>query len=455
MASTSFISGLSSGLDWATMLTQLVAVERKPITLLTNNKTEISKEKSAWSDLNTNLLSLQTASGSLSAVDDFNVFTMSSTITGTTKSVGDLLSFAAGSNASIGSNKITISQLATAQKRASTTFTSTSAELGLSGDLTINGSNVTIAATDSLSAIQTKINALNSGTTPTGVTASIISVSSTEHRLTLTSDTTGVAGFSITDGTGSLGLTELVAGKDAMITVDGYAITRSSNQISDVISGVTLNLVGADAGATVTLNVGRDYDGIKKKIQDFVDNYNKVMTYIATQNTAPATGATASPLYADSSLRSIRSTLSSTLLSGVSGLSSTLDHLSLIGISVDRTGKLSIDDSTKLDGYLKTNFNDVVNLFADNGTSTGIAKKFDDALSAMTDSVDGYVATKQSSLQTMMDNIDKKISAMEDRLNSYTEALSAKFTRMETLLSTLKSQQSYLTSQIDSLSSSK
>jgi flagellar hook-associated protein 2 len=97
------------------------------------------------------------------------------------------------------------------------------------------------------------------------------------------------------------------------------------------------------------------------------------------------------------------------------------------------------------------------------GTSTGtfdfsfiegVGAKLDEALSAMTRSIDGLVAAKQSSLQTMMDNIDKKISTMEDRLASYQEALSAKFTRMEALLSMLESQQSYLTSQIDALSSS-
>lgn len=637
MASTSYISGLASGLDWDTMITKLVAVERNPIKLLENNKADISKEKSAWNDVNTKLQSLLTAVSSLSSLDDFNLFTPSATIRDTSSEVGDLLSFAAGSNASEGSYNITVNQLATAQKFSNDvnvkTFSSTSEPLGIpAGDVTINGRVLSISETDSLANIRDKINALNTGENSAGVTASLITVSSGDIRLTITSKTTGAAGISIVDDSGifatQLGMTQITAGQDAEITIDGNTITRDTNQISDVISGVTLNLVGADENATITLNINHDTDGVKKKIQDFVDSYNAMMTYIAGQNAVTAEGETSTPLFADSSLRSIQSTLRSAIQSGVSGLDSTLDHLSLIGISLDRTGKLSIDDDT-LDGYLESNFQDVVNLFAVHGSSTnssftyvasgtntvggdyeveitqaatkasvagstfsgtlsaettltltsaggteqtitlsagsgidaivdainagntlgitaendggrlklsneaygssgnftisgisgelgvadgtytgvdvagrirvegssdwmtmtgrgqtltgdddqdvgglvinytgtstgtfdfsfieGVGAKLDEALSAMTRSIDGLVAAKQSSLQTMMDNIDKKISTMEDRLASYQEALSAKFTRMEVLLSMLESQQSYLTSQIDALSSS-
>ena len=375
MASTSYISGLASGLDWQSLITQLVAVEKKPITLLETNKTALSNKKSTWNELNTNLLSLKAAAGSLSSLTDFNLFTPSATIAGTSSKVEDLLSFAVGSNASEGSYDITINNLAKAQKLRSTTFSSTSAALGISGDVTINNRVLSIAATDSLANIQDKINALNSGENAAGVTASIITVSPGDYRLTLTSKTTGSSGISIDNGSGTdilttqLGLTQITAGQDAEIILDGVPITRTTNQISDVISGVTLNLVGTDERATVTLNVGRDTDGIKKKIQDFVDSYNKVMSYIATQNTAPASGSTAKPLFGDSSLQTIKSTLRSTILSEVSGLDSNLDHLSLIGINIDKTGQLSIDDDT-LDGYLKSNFEDVVNLFAAQGASS-------------------------------------------------------------------------------------
>jgi flagellar hook-associated protein 2 len=305
----------------------------------------------------------------LNGRSDFNVFKTNASISGTTRTVEELVSFAAGSNAAEGTYNVTVNRLATAQKLASGAFSSSSESLGISGTLTINGQEISIAATDRLSDIQSKINALNSGDNPLDVTASILSVSNSEYRLTLTSRTTGAQGFTLTDGTGSLGLNQIVAGQDAEIVVDGFTITRGSNTITDVIPGVTLSLAGADEGAAITLDVNRDYDGVKEKIQKFVDAYNELMDYIDKQSAASDDGKTTQPLFADSSLRSVKTTLRSYILSEVSGLDSSLNRMSAIGIEIDRNGKLSIDDDT-LDGYLRTNFNDVVNLFAAHGSSS-------------------------------------------------------------------------------------
>ncbi len=279
-----------------------------------------------------------------------------------------------GSNASEGTYEIVVNRLATAEKTASTGFSTASEALGLSGTLLINDQELTIAATDSLSTIQQKINAMNSGDDPLDVTASIITVADDEYRLTLTSKNTGADGFTIEDAPGStvlseFGFTEVTAGQDAPITLDGFTITRSTNQITDVISGVTLNLLGADAASTITLNVTRDNDGVKEKIQNFVDSYNEVMSYIAGQNTVSEEGETSGTLFGDTSLQTIKSTLRRIVLSEVTGLDSTLNYLSLIGVNLNKTGQLSIDDET-LDGYLETNFQDVVNLFVAQGSST-------------------------------------------------------------------------------------
>jgi len=628
-----YISGLASGLDWSTMISQLVAVERKPITLLENQKSSLSTEKSAWTEVNTKLTTLKTAIASLSSKDDFNLFTTSSAVTGTSKSVSELMSFSAGTSASEGSYNITIKQLATAQKNVSKGFGSSSDALGLSaGEVTINGRTFSIDETDSLTTIRDKINALNTGENPAGVTASIIAVSDSSYYLTLTSKTTGTDGFSISDSSSGSILAQFgfttTAGKDAIIEIDDLEITRSSNTITDAIEGVTLKLTGADENAEITLDVKRDTDSVKANIKKFVDGYNELMTYIATQNAVSADGKTTGTLFADSSLRYIKNTLRDAVLSQVSGLDSTLTYLSQIGINIDMSGKLSIDDDT-LDGYLESNFQDVVNLFATQGTSTssnltyiysgnktaegdyeveitraatqasitgsafsgtlgsdttltltgsggrtqtitlsagsnldaivdainagntlgvvaendggalklsssaygtsgnftvsgisgtlgiadntytgfdvagrirvegssewmtmtgsgqnltgdagqaveglvikysgtsdtatldftfkkGVGGTIDQALSAMTNSIDGYIVNKQNTLQKQMDNLDKKIERKEASLDKYVESLSAKFTAMETMLSTLESQKSWLETTISSLMS--
>jgi flagellar hook-associated protein 2 len=196
--------------------------------------------------------------------------------------------------------------------------------------------------------------------------------------LTLTSSITS-PGSTLDFGTFGLPSTirkrETVAGKDAEINLDGNTITRSTNQINDVIAGTTLNLVSANKDATINLNITQDSSGIESKISDFVKKYNDLMTEISNQFTysqstsSTTTTVTTPPLFGDSTLQSIKGTIRSSILSGVSGVSSTLDHLSLVGINIDKTGQLSID-STKLEGYLKTNLNDVVNLFVAQGSST-------------------------------------------------------------------------------------
>jgi flagellar hook-associated protein 2 len=453
---SSYISGLSSGLDWQSMISQLMELEKKPITLMESNKTTLAGKKSAWSVVNTKLNAFKSASEALSSTEDFDVFSASASVSGTTKGVEDLLGYAVGTNAGEGSYTITINRVAQAQKFAGGSFASDSTALGISGTVTINGRDLVVEETDTLTGIQDKINALNSGSNPAGVTASIIAVSDNEYRLTLTSKNTGAAGISIVDESGvfstQLGMQQVVAGQDAEIVVDGFTITRSTNQISDVIKGVTLNLKSSDEEATINLEIGRDQEGVKDKIQAFVDAYNDLMSYIDTQGTTTDSKNT-NPLYADSSLRTVKSTLRGIILSGVGGLDSTLDHLSLVGVNIDKYGKLSIDED-KLDGYLQTNFDDVVNLFAADGSTTetmGVSRKLGQALDSMTDSIDGYVVLKQKSLQSQMDKIDRKIEDMEARLERKQEAMISKFAAMETMLSTLQSQQSWLESQIDSL----
>ena len=165
---------------------------------------------------------------------------------------------------------------------------------------------------------------------------------------------------------------QLIAGADASVTLDGVTITQSDNTLDDILSGVSLNLLKADTNTTITLNIGRDTDALMTKFNAFVTSYNSVASYIRTQSSYDDTNKAAGGiLFADGTLRSVKSDLTSTLLQSVWGVSADFSTMGLIGISVDKVGQLSID-SSKLSGYLTTNFNDIQNLFTVNGTtSTG------------------------------------------------------------------------------------
>lgn len=163
---------------------------------------------------------------------------------------------------------------------------------------------------------------------------------------------------------------QLVAAGDASVEVDGVEVTSSDNTVDDVLPGVTLNLLKADSGTTVTLNVDRDIDALMEKFNTFVEAYNEVSSYINQQQEYDEDEEeTGGILFGDGTLSSIKTDLSSTLIESVWGVSSEYAIPGLVGINLDDEGQLSIDSDT-LRGYLQSNFNDVRNLFAANGTTS-------------------------------------------------------------------------------------
>jgi flagellar capping protein FliD len=499
MAGTMGISGIASGVDWKSIIDQLRQLEYKKIELIQNQQKTYQDKLSTWQTINTKLLSLKTVVGKLNEPADFNLFspTLSSN---TSKDPDDLLSVTAGADASRGSYNIVINSLAAAEKRSSKTFASDTTALNLSGNLVLNGKTVTVSATDTLSSLSDKINAVNTGDDPSKVTASVVHYGTNDYRLILTSEVEGAAGISLSgtaavldglalrnlmgmtgdvantsggvaitsatkikdidgyttfqvgdkitltgtdtngnsvnkqlnlnasttvadllalinsnygqvtaqvtadgkiqvidnesgdtqlavtitpqkpalrfDTDGNLGpittiyTATIQTGADAHFTLDGVAVTRSSNTVDDLITGVTLNLKAADAATTVTVKVDRDYDQIKDQITEFVTAYNDLMEAINGQLTYDtATQTPGGPLFGDSTLRALRTGLIDTIVSQVPGLNQDFSALGQVGINLDNNGKLTVDNDT-LQGFLETNFEDVKNLFATSVSST-------------------------------------------------------------------------------------
>jgi flagellar hook-associated protein 2 len=376
MSSTTSVSGLNSGVDWRSLLDQLRVAEHKPIDLLTKQKGTYKDKLKAWQDLNTKLLSLKSAAEKLNKAIGFNLFNSSASSSSATKP-DDLLTAATGTTAGTGTYAIEVLQTARVQKYSSKSFASQSTALGAgyAGTFQINGQNVTVSDMDTLLDVQTKINNLNNGGQPTNVTASIVSYSATDYRLILTSQKEGAAGMALLPvGTPDLllgfGFTQIQAGLDAQLKVDGTSLTRTSNTITDVLPGITLNLKKAEPGTTLTLNIDRDMDGITDLIRGFVDQYNQVRDFFQAQSTYhQGDGQANGILLGDSTLRSVKSDLVKNVINPVGGVASQFSTLAMAGIKLDNQGKLSVDES-KLKGYLKTNFEDIKKLFIANGTST-------------------------------------------------------------------------------------
>ena len=200
--STNLVSGLVSGFDWRSMIDQLIAIDHRRVELVENKKGEYESKLTEWQSFNAKLLSLKIASEGLDDPDDFNLYTSNMTTNSSTVEASDLISVSTSSSASVGSYSIKVSQIATAQKLSSKSFSSRSDELGsyYSGNILINGNVITISDTDSLSDFMNKINNANSGSDPSGVTANIVNYGTGDYRLTLSSDTTGEEGIGLLNG---------------------------------------------------------------------------------------------------------------------------------------------------------------------------------------------------------------------------------------------------------------
>ena len=180
MASSLFsVSGLSSGLDTETIISQLMSIEQRSVTLLETKQSTYQSQMDVFSSINTKLATLKSHADSLKESSTFQVKASSS-------SDEAVVTAAATSSASIGTYSINVTNLASAHKVSSDTFADTTTALGFSGDIIINGKRIAIGASDSLNTVKSSINSANAG-----VTATILRVSSTDHRLVITSKATG------------------------------------------------------------------------------------------------------------------------------------------------------------------------------------------------------------------------------------------------------------------------
>ncbi len=264
MAGIGSVGGLISGIDTATIIEQLIAVSRKRIDVVASNQTTYGNKLEEYQSLNTQLSSFKSAADTLRDTDTFNVFKNGTTTDSTTFSASDLLSVSTTTDASPGTHTIRFtssSQLAQARKLSSESYTDYDTALGISGEFIINGKAISVDTTDSLTDIASSINNANSGTDATGVTASILSVSSTDNRLVLTSNNTGEDEFSLLDASSSnilqtLGFT--TTGTDGDGTSYTTKNTTSDGAESDALSssstavGDVLGLTSAQSG-TVTI----------------------------------------------------------------------------------------------------------------------------------------------------------------------------------------------------------
>lgn len=432
------IDGLASGLDTQSVIAQLMAIERRPLTQLTNQKSNLETLQGVWKDVNSRLLSLQTKAEALKNPQAFSSMkAVSSDVT--------VLTAAASSSALAGTYQITVAQLAQAQVDISDAFASTTTALNATGTLTINGVAISITEADTLGTIKDKINAT---TSTSKVSAAIVQTAPGSYQLVLTGTQTGTSNTIVAPS--GLAFTTKQAAQQAKLTVNGVDIASNTNTVSDVVPGTTLNLIKAGAAA---VTIGRDIDGIVKTIRDFVDQFNSLSSFIADKQSWDAEKKIAGPLLGDATASGIISSLRTDLADPVYGLGEGAPStLAEIGIATGKYGtsdygKLVLDE-TKLRSMLETNPEGVIALFTGNN---GVAARIVNYAKGYTDPISGVLSRKAKDISSQLRDVDQRIQTMNDRLDAQEERYKAQFAALETALGKLKNQQIWLTQQLAQL----
>lgn len=445
--------GIGSGLDINDIVTKLMEIERQPINTLTTKKAQVNAQISAYGALKSKVADFQSAMANLKSPQKFQVFKASS-------GNESVFTSSVSGNAVAGNYNIDVVALAERDKIATKAYADTSAVVGEGTlnirigennfELTIDSSNNTLAGVR---------DAINSAADNTGISATIVT-GDEGARLVLSSTETGLANalrISVTDSDGNDtdegGLSALAynpeagvefraaisSAQDALIRIDGFAVSSSSNTFTGAIDGVAIT--AAAVGAS-TLTVSRDDEKILESVEAFASAFNALRTEINQQRKGQ--------LEADSTLLTLERQIFDVLNAGSAIEGSSFNYLIEAGVSIDKNGVMAVDKD-RVAEIMNSDFESFTNLFAaENG---GFAAK----LSTLADgwlANNGLIDSREDGLKTQVAGIEDQVLRLEDRMISVEARIRAQFTALDTLVSSLNNTASFLTQQLASLNNS-
>jgi flagellar hook-associated protein 2 len=288
---------------------------------------------------------------------------------------------------------------------------------------------ITATSGESLSALASDINGRS-----LGVTANVVSEGDGSSHLSIVNTATG-DGSGMTISNTSPQFTQAATGANASLTVDGIPISSASNTVTGAVSGLTINLLGADAKTNVTLTATADSSTITAAINQFVTDYNTLIGQVNDEFTYNSTSTTAPPLEGDSTVESLQNYLlgAGSYVASGNGSIATLGSL---GISMNNDGTLSVD-STTLDNAVQNNTS-AVQQFFEGTTLNGFSATLSNQLQSLTDSSDGAFTVEISNLQSNYNDLQDNITNFQDNyLTPLKASLTAEYDAAEIALQEL------------------
>jgi flagellar hook-associated protein 2 len=440
---TNTTTGFGQGIDVNSFVQLALNADQARITNLQNQQTGIDSQRSTLAQINSYLTTLQSASDALK--DPLGA--LGSSVA--TSSNEAAVTATSESNATAGTYTISVTSLATTSSYYTATVATGNTALRTGDTISISAGGVQAASvtTDSTNNTLAQV-AAAINTQTSAVHASVVN-DANGARLVVVSAVSGAPGNLAASGGlflpngNPIAFTQAVAGLNAALTVDNVPITSTSNQVPNVISGVTLNLVAPTGSTPATLTVGPDTSTITAAINQFVSAYNTAITAINGQFQVNSDG-TAGVLEADGSLREAQQTLLGAIAYSTGGNGGQI-NLGSLGISVNNDGTLTVD-SAALSSAVSSHIS-YAQAFLQTA-STGFAVNLSDVLRNLLDPSSGALGLDSSGLTQSSQSLSQQITDQQAALAVRQQNLVAVYAQVNTTLQLLPLLQAQLTQQL-------
>jgi flagellar hook-associated protein 2 len=487
------IGGLASGLDTNALVQKIVDLESIPIQQLQTKKKDVQSKLALVGQLKGLVTDLQKKANAVGNQSDFLVFDVKA-------SNSDVASFSATGSAAAASHTLIVNQLASIDRWAfdgvSSSTTNLATAAGQTIDFTTNGHAYSIPVDQASSSLENIASQINT-TAGADVTATVVNAGTTlspSYKLVLTSDGSGkdgriqgltsTVGLLTIDGTppdvdgNAVSANNITVGQNAIAVVDGLTVERPTNDLTDVVAGISITAQAADPTLSINFAAEPNKSAIKVKINDLVSAYNNVINFINTQNKYSKDGGAGGALFGDSMLSDVRTSIQKALfdvpLATVQNDTTGYSTLSVIGISSQNDGTLKVDD-TKLSDKITNNLSALSDLFvdkdgfdnggatvntpeyytdttADSGLATSLSRAIDRMINLTTGTggvtFKGIFDTRNESINHQMNDYDTQIAAKQDYVDKLQAELMQRFANLESVMGGLNSQKSALTASL-------
>lgn len=430
-----------NGIDVNAVVSEIQSAQSGQLTAWKGDVTNLQTQATALTGINTDLSNLASAvaglsNGALTAVtaaSSESAIVSATAQTGATAAIYNVVVNGLATTGTFYTDSVasaTTSILPTGQSTGNLTL-----QIGGAGGTTANIA-ITAGSNDTLTSLAASINS-QSVTNKWGITARVVT-DANGARLAVYSQSTGSAGaLATTTNTTNLTFEPPVGGTNAVITINGIPYASTTNTVTGAIPDVTLTLTSADSATPVEISVGPDTNQITNSINNFVTEYNTVVSDLNTQFTVNAATNQEGPVGSDSALRILQSSLLADITYATTdptSVSSGLTNLAALGIDLNNDGTLTVnqvatDTHPSFSDVLAKNPGAVLNFFQ-NSDATGFADNLTTALTNLTDPARGVLNEDLASNQSQQTDLTSEITNFQTQLATQKTQLDQEFSQV-------------------------